>query len=63
MNSAVHHSFGSCFYALTKNGNTVTAQMEIPRRLSFCHYRALVKPATRFSAPSGSPAASHAPQP
>lgn len=43
--NALRHSFGSYFYALTKNENTVGAEMGTSPQMVFRHYRALVKPA------------------
>jgi hypothetical protein len=42
--NALRHSFGSYFYALTKNENTVAAEMGNSPQMVFRHYRALVKP-------------------
>jgi integrase len=43
--NALRHSFGSYFYAITKNENTVAAEMGNSPQMVFRHYRALVKPA------------------
>ena len=43
--NALRHSFGSYFYALTKNENTVAAEMGNSPQMVFRHYRALVRPA------------------
>jgi integrase len=43
--NALRHSFGSYFYALTKNENAVAAEMGSSPQMVFRHYRALVKPA------------------
>ena len=43
--NVLRHSFGSYFYALTKNENTVAAEMGNSPQMVFRHYRALVKPA------------------
>ena len=42
--NVLRHSFGSYFYALTKNENTVAAEMGNSPQVVFRHYRALVKP-------------------
>jgi len=42
--NVLRHSFGSYFYALTKNENTVAADMGNSPQMVFRHYRALVKP-------------------
>ena len=43
--NALRHSFGSYFYALTKNENIVAAEMGNSPQMVFRHYRAVVKPA------------------
>jgi integrase len=43
--NVLRHSFGSYFYALAKNENTVAAEMGNSPQMVFRHYRALVKPA------------------
>jgi hypothetical protein len=42
--NVLRHSFGSYFYALTKNENTVAVEMGNSPEMVFRHYRALVKP-------------------
>ena len=41
--NALRHSFGSCFYARTKNENLTAAEMGNTPQMIFKHYRALVK--------------------
>jgi integrase len=43
--NALRHSFGSYFYALTKNENIVASEMGNSPQMVFRHYRAVVKPA------------------
>lgn len=43
--NALRHSFGSFFYANTKNENLTAAEMGNTPQVIFKHYRALVKPA------------------
>jgi integrase len=43
--NALRHSFGSYFYALSKNENAVAAEMGSSPQMVFRHYRALVQPA------------------
>jgi integrase len=53
--NALRHSFGSYYYALTRNENQTAAEMGNSPQMVFRHYRALVKPAecTAFWAISG----------
>jgi integrase len=42
--NALRHSFGSYYYALTRNENHTAAEMGNSPQMVFAHYRALVKP-------------------